>query len=149
MITKATSKDHEILIGIWELSVRATHHFLPGDYLLTIKELLPSIFSQVDTYVHRNEVGHITGFLGVVNDKIEMLFIHPDFRGKGIGRLLTQFALEELQATLVDVNEQNEQAIGFYKRSGFVETGRSETDGLGKPFPLIHMKFAGNDQPIL
>ena len=70
-----------------------------------------------------------------------MLFIHPVSRGEGIGKALTEFAIHELHANSVDVNEQNKQAIGFYNHLGFVETGRSETDGLGKPFPLIHMQL--------
>jgi putative acetyltransferase len=54
---------------------------------------------------------------------------------------LTQFAIHELQASKVDVNEQNGQAVGFYQRMGFVVTGRHETDGLGKPYPLLLMEL--------
>jgi hypothetical protein len=42
---------------------------------------------------------------------------------------------------LVDVNEQNEQALGFYLRMGFEVEGRSELDSTGKPFPLLHMRL--------
>jgi putative acetyltransferase len=45
-----------------------------------------------------------------------------------------------LGATQLDVNEQNEQAVGFYRRLGFEVVGRSAEDGLGQPFPLLHMK---------
>lgn len=41
----------------------------------------------------------------------------------------------------VDVNEQNAGAHAFYKKYGFVQTGRSELDGAGKPYPLIHMEL--------
>jgi len=51
--------------------------------------------------------------------KIEMLFIHPDVFGKGIGKLLFQFAIRELSAHTVDVNEQNKNAVGFYLKMGF------------------------------
>jgi len=39
----------------------------------------------------------------------------------------------------VDVNEQNDQAVGFYRKMGFTETGRSPTDDDGRPYPLLHM----------
>lgn len=42
---------------------------------------------------------------------------------------------------LCDVNEQNEQAIGFYIYKGFSVAGRSELDGTGKPYPILHLKF--------
>ncbi|MDA4833452.1 GNAT family N-acetyltransferase, partial [Enterobacter hormaechei] len=38
------------------------------------------------------------------------------------------------------VNEQNPDAHGFYRHCGFVAVGRSERDGSGRPFPLIHMQ---------
>jgi hypothetical protein len=41
----------------------------------------------------------------------------------------------------VDVNEQNGQAVGFYLRMGFATEGRSELDGMGKPYPLLHMRL--------
>ncbi|WP_276503389.1 acetyltransferase [Terrimonas pollutisoli] len=143
MIRKADNILYSSIIEIWELSVRATHHFLPEDYLQTIKKMLPDILPQVDIFIYQDKKARIKGFLGVADQKIEMLFIHPGSRGEGIGKALTDFAIHELHANTVDVNEQNEQAIGFYKHLGFVETGRSETDGMGKPFPLIHMKLVG------
>ena len=140
MITAATEKDYPEIIDVWEQSVRATHHFLPEEYLQQIKTLLPSIFPAVQIFVAQDN-NKIAGFLGVAEKKIEMLFIHPDSRGKGIGKQLTEFAIHELQANKVDVNEQNEQATGFYQRMGFVVTGREETDGLGKPYPLLLMEL--------
>jgi putative acetyltransferase len=40
-----------------------------------------------------------------------MLFVDPVARGKGIGKLLMQYAIEEHKISKVDVNEQNEQAV--------------------------------------
>lgn len=71
-----------------------------------------------------------------------MLFIHPNFRGKGIGKTLLGYAIDSLKVTKVDVNEQNEQAVGFYKHFGFETTYRSELDTSGKPYPTLHMVFA-------
>lgn len=53
--------------------------------------------------------------------------------------MLATHAINELGATKVDVNEQNEQALGFYQHIGFSVTGRSPVDGQGKPYPLLHM----------
>lgn len=79
------------------------------------------------------------GFCGIHDGNIEMLFISPDARGKGVGALLAAYAIKSLGATKVDVNEQNEQALGFYLHIGFSVIGRSPIDGQGKPYPLLHM----------
>jgi putative acetyltransferase len=78
----------------------------------------------------------------VANGKIEMLFIRPEMRGRGIGKHLLTYAVEEMNAREVNVNEQNEQAVGFYKRMGFAVVGRTDVDSMGKPFPLLQMKYA-------
>ena len=143
MINSASERDYPAIIELWELSVRASHFFLPEDYLQKIKSLLPSILPTVKLFVHFDKDNQtITGFVGVSEEKIEMLFIHPDNRGQGIGRLLNKFAVEQLQTYKVDVNEQNEQAVSFYKKMGYKVVGRTEVDGLGKPFPILQMEYA-------
>ena len=139
-IENVEKSDHFRLLEIWEDSVRATHDFLAE---ADIQELKPLIFEQyfdaVDLRCAKNSQGEILGFCGVHDGNIEMLFISPDARGKGVGALLVAYAIKSQCATKVDVNEQNEQALGFYQHIGFSVTGRSPIDGQGKPYPLLHM----------
>ncbi len=139
-IEKVTKADHLQLIDVWETSVRATHHFLAEADLQALKPLiLAQYFDAVDLRCAKNAQGEILGFCGVHDGNIEMLFISPAARGKGLGTLLAAHAIKEQGATKVDVNEQNEQALGFYQHIGFKVTGRSPVDGQGKPYPLLHM----------
>jgi putative acetyltransferase len=139
-IEKVIKADHLQLIDVWEASVRATHHFLAEADLQALKPLiLAQYFDAVDLRCAKNAQGEILGFCGVHDGNIEMLFISPAARGKGLGALLAAHAVKEQGATKVDVNEQNEQALGFYQHIGFKVTGRSPVDGQGKPYPLLHM----------
>lgn len=141
-IHKPVPADFPEIVELWEASVRTTHHFLPESDILYFKPLiLNEYLYHVDLYCTKDEQGRITGFLGIADGKIEMLFIDPSARGKGIGRQLSEYAINELGATTVDVNEQNEQAVGFYQKMGFKTIGRSPLDGLGKPYPLLHMEL--------
>ena len=88
----------------------------------------------------------ITGFAGVAAGKIEMLFIDPDHRGQGLGKKLLNYAMQHLNADELDVNEQNPQALGFYFKQGFEVIGRSEVDGMGQPYPLLHMRLRQTQQ---
>ncbi|HEY0924989.1 acetyltransferase [Rheinheimera pacifica] len=139
-IESVSKAEHQKLLEIWEASVRATHDFLSEDDLQQLKPLiLEQYFDAVNLTCAKTSTGEIAGFCGVHTGNIEMLFIAPDRRGQGIGALLAAHAISAQGATKVDVNEQNPQALGFYQRIGFVVTGRSPTDGQGKPYPLLHM----------
>ncbi|MDC9615019.1 GNAT family N-acetyltransferase, partial [Xenorhabdus khoisanae] len=74
--------------------------------------------------------------------RVEMLFITPQARGTGVGKMLLEFAIDKLKISELDVNEQNTQGVGFYQHMGFQVFSRSELDGQGNPFPLLHMKLA-------
>ncbi|CDG95519.1 putative acyltransferase [Xenorhabdus bovienii str. puntauvense] len=142
-IKQATETDFAILIQIWEASVRATHDFLPETIIeelrpLILNDYLPNLI----IYKAVNDQHIIEGFVAADQQRVEMLFISPQARGKGIGKMLLAFAMTELQINELDVNEQNEQGVGFYKHMGFQVFARSEVDGQGNPFPLLHMKLA-------
>lgn len=139
IITKGTCQHYPALIEIWEASVRATHHFLPEENVLMLKPLiLEHYFDAVELRCAIIK-DQLVGFIGAANENIEMLFIHPDWFRQGVGQALIQYALDNLSVSKVDVNEQNPNAIAFYERLGFKRVGRSEQDGQGEPFPLIHM----------
>ena len=135
--------DFKELTDVWEASVRATHDFLPDSYIQLLRGLVKDQYlDAVMLICCKDPVSkRITGFAGVAGGKVEMLFIHPDYRGQGIGRCLLMFAINELNAERLDVNEQNPQAIGFYLKQGFEVTGRCEKDGLGQPYPLLHLRY--------
>lgn len=143
MITKASVREYSRLIAIWENSVRATHDFITEEDIQFYKPLILEVyFRAVDLYCYREAELTIYGFIGVAGDKLEMLFIDAGERGKGIGKQLVAFAVNELQAGKVDVNEQNIQAVEFYRHMGFRTIGRSEVDGTGKNHPLLFMELA-------
>lgn len=79
--------------------------------------------------------------MGVEATKIEMLFVLPEYFGKGIGKELTALAITQYGAQYVDVNEQNPQATGFYGHIGFEVFERTELDGQENPFPILKMKL--------
>lgn len=146
-IEMASCLDLPELVDIWESAVRATHHFLPEEEIRFFRRLVRDEFlPEMDLKIVRCEVGLIAGFVGVLDGKVEMLFVRPAFRGRGIGKALLEYALTRLHARTLDVNEQNDQAIGFYRRMGFLVEGRSALDGAGKPFPILHMRHAPQDE---
>lgn len=142
LISIVKSNEYTDLLTIWEEAVRATHHFLTEQAIQALKPLiLNDYFSMVTLFCSRNDQKKITGFAGVSDNKLEMLFIDPTLRGLGYGKALLQYAIDHFNINEVDVNEQNPQAIGFYEHHGFNIVSRSPLDGQGNPYPLLHMKI--------
>lgn len=148
MIRPIVETDYPQLAAIWESAVIATHDFLRPEDFMYYKARLPEYFRYVSLFGYEEEEGRIVGceaegklvgFIGLSEDSVEMLFVDNDSRGKGIGKSLIQFALNEYGISKVDVNEQNTQAVGFYERMGFLVSSRSDTDSEGKPYPILHM----------
>lgn len=143
-IVPAHPDDLDALAALWEASVRATHDFLPESDIRWLRPRVRNDYlTAVALRVFKDGSGRIRGFVGVAQGKIQMLFVAPDARGTGIGTQLLHHAIARMGATTLDVNEQNPQAVGFYRHQGFEVVGRSPTDGMGRPFPLLHMKFTG------
>ncbi|MEL6254866.1 MAG: GNAT family N-acetyltransferase [Bacteroidota bacterium] len=135
-------KEYPFVVDLWEASVRATHHFLKEEDILYFKPLILNTYlDAVKLSCIRDGDGNILGFQGVAEENLEMLFIHPDQRRKGIGKALLEHAVKKLGITKVDVNEQNEQALGFYQHHGFEVISRSELDSSGKAYPILHMEL--------
>ena len=128
------------LLGIWEASIHASHHFLTEDDIRSLFPQAEEAVRQIETLWVAGDENARIGFMGIQSGKIEMLFLHPDHFRKGIGSMLIQKAFSELDAQYVDVNEQNPSAVKFYKRMGFSAFRRDSTDDQGNPFPILRMK---------
>lgn len=128
------------LTELWERSVKATHLFLSAAEIAQIKTYVPQAFADVEHLVAAETDGKIIAFMGVGQNKIEMLFTEPEERGKGCGKRLVQYAFKNFDADEVCVNEQNPAAKGFYERMGFSVYKRTPLDEQGQPYPLLYMR---------
>lgn len=142
IITPVRVEEFPRLVEIWEAAVRQTHHFLTESDIAFFKPLVRDQFlHMVNLAAIRDSNQTVVGFAGVAEGKLEMLFVDPLWHGQGYGWRLLRHTVENMGAYLVDVNEQNPQAVRFYMRVGAEVIGRSEQDSMGKPFPLLHMRL--------
>ncbi|MDT7013946.1 GNAT family N-acetyltransferase [Levilactobacillus namurensis] len=130
------------LTAVWEASVRATHKFLLPSEVQTIKQLVPPALRQVpQLLVARNADQRVLGFMGLSEQRVEMLFVAPDSRGTGVGKTLLTMAIRRNHVTEVTVNQQNPQAVGFYHHMGFQTYRRTMSDEQGAPYPLLYLRL--------
>ena len=141
-VTQRTSRLIGQLLEVWERSVRATHLFLSAGEVAEIRAYVPQVLRAVaHLIVVRRADGTPAGFMGIDGEKLEMLFLAPEERGRGLGRALVRYGAERFGIREVTVNEQNPQARGFYERMGFRVCQRSELDEQGRPYPILKMRL--------
>ncbi len=144
-VSKRTPQLIGQLLQVWEASVRATHLFLSDAEIKQIKEYVPQALNGVKhLIVAENESGDPAAFFGTEDNRLEMLFLLPGERGKGLGRQLLQYGIEHYNIQEVTVNEQNPQAVGFYEHMGFATYKRTDHDEEGNPYPLLYMRLNRN-----
>ncbi len=135
--------EYPALVAIWRSAVRATHDFLDDADFARIEQALASDYFPAVALTVAERDGRPVGFAGTLDGALEMLFVDDAVRGAGIGSALLAHVLAEQGVRRVDVNEQNPAAHGFYLSRGFVQIGRSELDGDGRPYPILHLELPG------
>lgn len=132
----------EMLTLLWDKSVRVTHDFLSEKDILNLMPFVEQGLTEIPILaVATDESGKTAGFIGIGSDKVEMLFVSPQYIGKGVGRLLMNWAKQNCGVQYVDVNEQNPYATAVYKHWGFETYERTEFDEQGNPFPILKMRL--------
>ena len=130
------------LLEVWENSVRATHLFLSEKEIKSIREYVPQDLREIaHLMIAEDEAGCAAAFMGIEDGTLEMLFIASKERGKGLGKRLNQYGMENYGIKRLAVNEQNPQARGFYEHMGFHVYKRTDHDEQGNPYPLLYMRF--------
>jgi ribosomal protein S18 acetylase RimI-like enzyme len=105
----------------------------------------------IHTWVIKNEKGEVVGFCKASKldtmGEIDAMYVLQELKGRGLGKKLMQQAFEWLGPKLdikLKVVSYNTNAIEFYRKNGFKETGNNVSyEGTklpnGKEIPRIEM----------
>jgi putative acetyltransferase len=143
IVRKGGAADVPRAIAIWRDAVDATHQFLTPEDRVHIDAFVARDFlPNAQLWLVEDKNGPV-GFLVMDGEMIDALFVDPAVHGRGFGTALLRHALTLAPQAIVDASEQATNAVPFYEARGFVQTGRSELDPQGRPYPLIHLRYAG------
>lgn len=130
------------LVEVWENSVKATHLFLSNEEIIKIKEYVPQALKEIShLIIIENDDNIPIAFMGIKDQKLEMLFIINNKIGKGLGKQLLSYGIENYNVNELVVNEQNQNAKEFYEHIGFKVYKRSELDEQGNAYPILYMRL--------
>lgn len=121
MIRPYKESDFEVVENLYNLS-KADEFVGEGFEMQVIplskdKRML-GLFQSSKIFIYEGD--EIGGFVGIKENSIIWLFVHPNCRGQTIGRKLILYAIHKLkgQVTLTVVGS-NEVAVSLYKSIGF------------------------------
>jgi putative acetyltransferase len=141
-IRPTTPADGDILVDIWQSSVDATHSFVLKADLVEIAAQVHETLPLEPLWLALDDRDRPLAFLGLSLNSLDALFVAGEYRGRGVGRSLIDFAKGRYSWLTTIVNEQNEQAVGFYEHVGFQAESRSLLDADGRPYPVLHMRWS-------
>jgi putative acetyltransferase len=139
-IRRSRPDDGEHVIALWRAAVDATHDFLSREDRLAIEVEVRAFLPEASLWLAVDDNDHPLGFMLLDGGHMDALFVDPVVRGRGVGAELVRHALQLHPKLTTEVNEQNEQAVGFYERMGFGCIGRTAFDNQGRPYPLIRLQ---------
>ena len=128
-----------VLVEVWRSAVDATHDFVEEADLWEIEAMLAAAYLPNARVTVAEVDGRPVGFTGTADGRLEMMFVHNDHRHHGVGSALLDHVIREESVVELEVNEQNQQALGFYLAHGFEVSGRRDVDDAGRPSPLLHL----------
>ena len=144
-VRRGTPADVPRALEIWRSAVDATHAFLSAADRIEIGRIVAEDFlPNADLWLATDDAGRPMGFMAMDGAAIDSLFVDAAVHGQGYGTLLVDHARSLEPMLTVDANEQATNAVAFYLTRGFRVVGRSDTDGDGRPYPLIHLALAAS-----
>jgi len=160
-IRKAVLDDSEqlgcVMIRSWQSAYRG---IVPDNYLdtLSVRESAAHFRAQYDRNINKSIYsavldGTVIGVLSLLpcrdqdltdTGEIQAIYLLPEYRGKGYGTRIMDFAVEILKAqfsgAMLWTLEANIGARRFYEKCGFAFDGTKKEVTLGKPLTAVRYR---------
>lgn len=127
----ATSDDTAALAEVWHAGWRDGHLGFVPDALLehrTLPTFLDRVRDRIDEFIVADVDGEVGGFVVVVDDEVEQIYVSGDHRGGGVAATLMEHAVRTIaddghRSAWLAVVGGNARARAFYTKQGWQDDG--------------------------
>lgn len=123
--------DLDEMVKIWYDASIIAHSFIPASFWASQKNAMKERYLRSTENFVFEKNGQVSGFISLAEARICALFVEPEMQGKGIGRALLEHAKNLKGRLSLMVYRENEKAICFYKKCGFVEVNEEVDEFTG------------------
>lgn len=133
MIRESNPNDLEQMLAIWLDASCLAHSFIPSSFWESKQEDMRNLYLPSTTnWVYVDEKsGKVKGFISISGNYIPALFVDPAVQGKGIGCALLEQVKKCSSRLILNVYAENERAIRFYQKQGFILVGEDIEEHTG------------------
>lgn len=139
-IREAREEDLDALVELWYESSLKAHDFIPATYWEENKSAMRGLYLPLSLNMI---IDDNAGFISMMGNEINALFIAPDRTQKGLGSALLNWAKQKEDKLMLNVYACNENAVKFYEKHGFVMTERSIDEAVSEE--QIRMQWTKNE----
>lgn len=121
------------VLSVWLDTSIVAHSFVPREFWESKLDDMRNLYlPSSETYIYE-EMGFISGFITLAGTTIAALFVLPAHQGRGIGATLIGKAREIYSTLTVHVYTENENAVSFYEKCGFMTDHEDIDEHTGRP----------------
>lgn len=132
MIKELKIENTNEVMEIWKEATIDAHNFIPKEYWLKSYNVVKEVYipmAKTSVYIEENK---IIGFISIIDDEfIGALFIDVNSQDKGVGTKLIDYVKKRYNKLSLAVYVENNRAVEFYKRCGFVVEGKGANEDSG------------------
>ncbi|WP_444913563.1 GNAT family N-acetyltransferase [Microbulbifer sp. TRSA007] len=135
MIRKYNKNDYPRVLDIYARSKLDELRFESRSFnLLPLDKDQKRLAQLMESDIYVYEKGDVLGYGARYKNEIRALFVHPSFRGQGVGRELLEYLLGEISGAVhLQVAKTNDPVKNLYRKYGFVVTRELQTTYSGVP----------------
>jgi putative acetyltransferase len=120
LIRSYRKTDLEEMVRIWYEASVIAHSFIPASFWALQKSAMKEKYLPLaENFIFEDE-GQLAGFISLAGENVCALFVAPEMQGRGIGRALLEYAKTLKGRLSLKAYRENESALRFYEKCGFV-----------------------------
>jgi putative acetyltransferase len=131
LIRSYRKTDLEEMVRIWYEASVIAHSFIPASFWALQKSAMKEKYLPLaENFIFEDE-GQLAGFISLAGENVCALFVAPEMQGRGIGRALLEYAKTLKGRLSLKAYRENESALRFYEKCGFVAAGEEVDEYTG------------------